>query len=75
VSRILYWLAVLVISLGVLVALVLFLESRDPTSVEGSGLQPETLVLAYSPKVGNLDEYRTAGNGYLGGSQAAPTWG
>ena len=34
--RILYWLAVLVVSLALLVALVLFIESRDPTSVEGS---------------------------------------
>ncbi len=32
-----YWLAVFLVSLALLVALVLFLESRDPTSVEGSG--------------------------------------
>ena len=35
--RILYWLAVLVVSLALLVALVLFFESRDPTSVDGGG--------------------------------------
>lgn len=32
--RILYWLAVLVISLALLVALVLFLESRDESSLD-----------------------------------------
>ncbi len=37
-KRILYWLEVLVVSLLLLVALVLFFESRDPTSVEGSGV-------------------------------------
>jgi hypothetical protein len=34
--RILYWLAVLVLSVALLVGLVLFFESRDPTSVRGS---------------------------------------
>jgi hypothetical protein len=36
VFRLLYWLAVLVISLGLVVGLILFLESRDPSSVERS---------------------------------------
>jgi hypothetical protein len=36
------------------VALVLFLESRDPTSIQGSHLHPRIPVLAYLPKVGTL---------------------
>jgi hypothetical protein len=36
--RLLYWVAVLAISLALLVALVLFLESRDDSSVEGAAL-------------------------------------
>ena len=36
--RVLYWVAVLAISLALLVALVLFLESRDESSVEGAAL-------------------------------------
>lgn len=35
-GRILYWLAVVAISLALLVALVLFLESRDPGAVESA---------------------------------------
>jgi hypothetical protein len=38
ILRTLYWLAVLVVSLGVLVALILLLESRDSSSVNGSVL-------------------------------------
>jgi hypothetical protein len=34
--RVLYWLAVLVVSLVLVVALVLFLESRDDSSLEGA---------------------------------------
>ena len=34
VLRVLYWLAVLLVSLALVVGLILFLESRDPTSVE-----------------------------------------
>jgi hypothetical protein len=34
--KILYWLAVLAISLALVVGLILFLESRDQSSVEGS---------------------------------------
>lgn len=39
--RVLYWLAVLALSIALLIALVLFLESRDPTrvgSAEGGGV-------------------------------------
>jgi hypothetical protein len=32
--KILYWLAVIAISVALVVALILFLESRDPSSVE-----------------------------------------
>lgn len=37
--RIVYWIAVLVVSLAILVALILFLESRDESSVD-SGFGP-----------------------------------
>jgi hypothetical protein len=37
--KVAYWLAVLVISVAILVALILFLESRDESSVNG-GLAP-----------------------------------
>jgi energy-converting hydrogenase Eha subunit A len=33
--RVVYWLAVLVVSLAVLVALILLLESRDSSSIDG----------------------------------------
>jgi hypothetical protein len=36
-KRILYWLAVLVVSLALLVALVLFFESRDASEIEKGG--------------------------------------
>ena len=36
--KILYWLAVLVVSLALLIALVLFFESRDPTEVGDGAL-------------------------------------
>jgi len=35
---ILYWLAVLIVSVAVLIALVLFLESRDASEVERGGI-------------------------------------
>jgi hypothetical protein len=39
--KVLYWLAVLAISLALVVGLILFLESRDPSSVEsGTWLAP-----------------------------------
>jgi hypothetical protein len=43
--KILYWLAVLVVSLALLVALVLFFESRDQSQVDnGSLLGPLLLI-------------------------------
>jgi hypothetical protein len=39
-GRVLYWLAVLAVSLALLVLLVLFFESRDDSELEGSGLRP-----------------------------------
>jgi hypothetical protein len=36
--KILYWAAVVAISLALVVALILFLESRDQSSVESGGL-------------------------------------
>jgi hypothetical protein len=40
-GKVLYWAAVLVISVALLIALVLFFESRDDSQIEGSttGLQ------------------------------------
>ena len=38
--RVLYWLAVLAISLAILVGLIMLLESRDESSVEGRGPAP-----------------------------------
>ncbi len=40
IGRIVYWLAVLVISLAILVALIIFLESRDKSSVSGGTVLP-----------------------------------
>ncbi len=40
--RILYWLAVLLVSLALLVALVLFFESRDESSLESGSRVTET---------------------------------
>jgi hypothetical protein len=37
VKKVLYWLAVVVVSLAILVGLVLLLESRDSSSVGGHG--------------------------------------
>ena len=36
--KVLYWLAVLAISLALVVGLVLWLESQDESEIEGSGL-------------------------------------
>jgi hypothetical protein len=36
--RILYWIAVLAISLALVIALILFFESRDQSSIEGSAV-------------------------------------
>jgi uncharacterized protein involved in outer membrane biogenesis len=40
-GKILYWLAVLVISIALLVVLVLFFESRDESQVENGALSVE----------------------------------
>jgi hypothetical protein len=39
-GRVLYWLAVVAISLALVIGLILFFESRDQSSVEGSSLVP-----------------------------------
>ena len=43
-TTLLYWLAVLAVSLALVVALILFLESRDQSSVEQAGRQAVALV-------------------------------
>lgn len=40
VVKLVYWLAVVAVSLALVVALILFLESRDQSSLEGAGGQP-----------------------------------
>jgi hypothetical protein len=50
--KILYWAAVLAISLALVVALVLFFESRDPTSVDGSAAILLGLRLRQRPMTG-----------------------
>ena len=35
--KILYWLAVFAVSLALVIGLILFLESRDQSSIEGTG--------------------------------------
>lgn len=45
--RILYWLAVLVVSLALLVVLVLLLESRDDSSLESGSRATETAAGGY----------------------------
>jgi hypothetical protein len=47
--RILYWLAVLVISLAILVGLILLLESRDDSSV-GASAEPAGVALSAAPR-------------------------
>ena len=37
-AKLLYWLAVLIVSLAFVVALILFLESRDDSDLEGGAL-------------------------------------
>ncbi|HYI98116.1 MAG TPA: hypothetical protein VEX36_00330 [Thermoleophilaceae bacterium] len=41
--KVLYWLAVLIVSLAVLVALVLYLESRDASRIEDDARAPAVL--------------------------------
>lgn len=45
-GRVLYWLAVVAISLALLIALVLFLESRDPGAVDARGGGSRSLTIA-----------------------------
>jgi hypothetical protein len=40
ILKILYWLAVLAVSLALVIGLILFLESRDQSSVERSAAGP-----------------------------------
>ncbi len=46
VGKIVYWLAVLAISLALVVALILFFESRDDSSVEGAQRAPAALMVS-----------------------------
>ncbi len=36
--KVIYWLAVLIVSLALVAGLILFFESRDDSSLEGAGL-------------------------------------
>jgi hypothetical protein len=40
--KVLYWLAVLAVSLALVIGLILFLESRDQSSIEGAALHTLT---------------------------------
>ena len=42
--KILYWLAVLAVSLALVIGLILFLESRDQSSIEGAAQPRVTTV-------------------------------
>jgi cytochrome b subunit of formate dehydrogenase len=42
--KVLYWVAVVAISLALVVGLILFFESRDQSSVESDSTAPVTLV-------------------------------
>ena len=44
IGRVIYWLAVLVVSLALLVALILLLESRDSSQVDGGVVMPFSLL-------------------------------
>jgi len=46
VRKLLYWLAVLAISLALVVVLILFFESRDASQVEDSSLRPVSVAAA-----------------------------
>jgi hypothetical protein len=43
-AKVVYWLAVLVVSVAILVALILLIESRDSSSVESSSTAPSAAV-------------------------------
>jgi hypothetical protein len=47
--KVLYWLAVLVISVAILVALIMLLESRDTSSVSDHGGSPSAAVRSRPP--------------------------
>jgi len=40
VGKVLYWVAVFAISLAFVVGLIIFLESRDDSSLDGAGIRP-----------------------------------
>jgi hypothetical protein len=40
ILKILYWLAVLAVSLALVIGLILFFESRDQSSIEGADARP-----------------------------------
>jgi cytochrome b subunit of formate dehydrogenase len=44
VLKVLYWVAVVAISIALVVGLILFLESRDPSSVESDAALPARLI-------------------------------
>lgn len=46
VGKIVYWLAVLAISLALVIALILFFESRDESSLEGASARPPAALTA-----------------------------
>jgi hypothetical protein len=41
-----YWVAVVLVSLALVIALILFLESRDDSSLEGARLLPAAVALS-----------------------------
>jgi hypothetical protein len=43
VLKVLYWLAVIAISLAFVIGLILFFESRDESSLEGAGVGLSTM--------------------------------
>jgi hypothetical protein len=46
VGKIVYWLAVIAISLALVIALILFFESRDESSLEGAQNTPAQITVA-----------------------------
>ena len=48
-GKVLYWIAVLAISLALLVALVLFFESRDDSALDQAGAAPEGFLARAMP--------------------------
>jgi hypothetical protein len=60
----LYWLAVLVISVALLVLLVLFFEARDSSDLEGSKQRTESGSATVAPRVEHADRSRAAVAGW-----------